>query len=157
MHLKSCLLLLFLSLTLHVQVGAQTVRLQFEDEPLESALTAFSEETGIDVVYSPLLTKGLTTSCRYRGTSAMDALICIMSGHQFRAQPIGRRQFVLIPLGEDVLPEASADRSVLNGFVLDAETGESLIGAHVILPGLGVGTITNEAGFFALPGPRGEP
>ncbi|MDA0683971.1 MAG: TonB-dependent receptor plug domain-containing protein [Bacteroidetes bacterium] len=152
MHLKSCLLLLFLSLTLHVQVGAQTVRLQFEDEPLESALTAFSEETGIDVVYSPLLTKGLTTSCRYRGTSAMDALICIMSGHQFRAQPIGRRQFVLIPLGEDVLPEASADRSVLNGFVLDAETGESLIGAHVILPGLGVGTITNEAGFFALPG-----
>lgn len=135
-----------------MQVGAQTVRLQFENEPLESALTTFSERTGIDVVYSPVLTQGLTTSCRYRGTSAMDALICIMSGHPFRSQPIGRRQFVLIPLDDDSLPDASTNRSVLTGFVTDADTGESLIGAHVILPGLGVGTITNEAGFFAFPG-----
>jgi len=131
--------------------SAQSIRLQFDLAPLDEALVEFSERTGVNVVYSPELTRGLTTSCRYRGISPRDALICILSGHAFRTQAVTRNQIVLIPLEEadSLRPKR---RIVFSGFIHDALSGESLIGAHVVLPGVGAGTITNEAGFFAIPG-----
>ncbi|MDE2997080.1 MAG: carboxypeptidase-like regulatory domain-containing protein, partial [Bacteroidota bacterium] len=136
---------------------AQTIRLQFSDTTVSEALTVYSAETGVDVVYGPLLVADLRTSCRYRGTSERDALICIMSGHPFRVESISRRQAVLIPLDRDDQTSAVARKQVLSGFVLDAESGEVLHGAHVVLPGVGSGTTTNEAGYFAFPGLRDRP
>ena len=136
---------------------AQTIRLQFSDTPVSEALTVYSAETGVDVVYSPLLVADLRTSCRYRGTSERDALICIMSGHPFRVESISRRQAVLIPLDRDDQTSTDTRQQVLSGFVLDAESGEVLHGAHVILPGVGSGTTTNEAGYFAFPGLSDRP
>jgi len=148
----------FLLSLLGATVGtAQTIRLEFSDTPVSEALEAYAERTGVDVVYSPQLVRNLTTSCRYRGTSERDALICIMSGHDFRVEPISRQQAVLIPLESRPEHEASGTSRVLTGFVRDAESGESLHGAHVILPGVGTGTITNEAGFFAFPGMGSQP
>lgn len=143
----------FLLSLLGTTVGsAQTIRLDFSDTPVSEALQSYAEISGVDVVYSPRLVEGLNTSCRYRGTSARDALICIMSGHDFRVEPISRRQSVLIPLESRPSAIGTSENRVLTGFVRDAETGESLNGAHVILPGVGTGTVTNEAGFFAFPG-----
>lgn len=143
----------FLMSLLGTTVGsAQTIRLEFYDSTVSEALQTYADLTGVDVVYSPRLIEGLKTSCRYRGTSQRDALICIMSGHDFRVEPISRRQSVLIPLEPRPSSDGSTASRVLTGFVRDAETGESLNGAHVILPGIGTGTVTNEAGFFALPG-----
>jgi len=132
--------------------SAQSIRLQFDSTSLDAALSIYSERTGVDVVYSPELTSGLVTSCRYRGISARDALICILAGHSFRTQAVSPSQIVLIPLETEPSPDQPSRRVVFSGFVYDASTGESLIGAHVILPGVGAGAITNEAGFFAIPG-----
>lgn len=135
----------------------QTIRLDFAETPLSEALEAYAERTGVDVVHSPSLVANLVTSCRYRGTSERDALICIMSGHEFRVESISRRQAVLIPLTEEKPLLSQPEGQVLSGFVRDAETGESLHGAHVVLPGVGSGAITNEAGYFAFPGMAAKP
>lgn len=42
------------------------------------------------------------------------------------------------------------ERKTISGYVLDAESGESLIGASVIIKELGVGTISNNYGFYSL-------
>ncbi len=42
------------------------------------------------------------------------------------------------------------DRYVISGFVVDAESTESLIGATVHAPDIGIGTTTNRYGFFSL-------
>ena len=42
------------------------------------------------------------------------------------------------------------NRHVISGFVVDAESAESLIGATVYVPELGIGTTTNRYGFFSL-------
>ncbi len=136
--------------------SAQTIRLEFADTPVSDALEIYAERTGVDVVYSPLLVESLRTSCRYRGTSERDALICIMSSHPFRVEAISRNQAVLIPLESDSAEISDVVR-VLSGFVTDAESGESLNGAHVVLPGVGTGSVTNEAGFFAFPGMNQKP
>lgn len=156
MPLRSAILVFLLFLAA-VPARSQTIRLQFSGTPIPEALATYSETTGVDVVYSPALVSRLETSCRYRGTSARDALICIMSGHPFRVESISRRQSVLIPLQEERRAETGAESSALAGFVVDASSGEALHGAHVILPGIGAGAITNEAGFFAFPGVGAKP
>ncbi len=134
---------------------AQDIQLNFSKTPLSEALIAFRDKSGVDVVYSPQLVERYRTSCKYNGPSARDAIICIVSGLPFRAQEVSSSQFVLIPLNSST--DSNTSRLlVLNGFVSDMESGETLIGAHVLLPDIGAGTSTNDAGFFAFPGLPGS-
>ncbi len=50
----------------------------------------------------------------------------------------------------------SAQTSTLSGYVLDAETGESMIGATIAAPALKAGAYSNEYGFFSLTLPPGK-
>ena len=44
----------------------------------------------------------------------------------------------------------------LSGYLEDLETGESLIGANVLIKELNIGCSTNNYGFFSLTIPKGE-
>ena len=48
------------------------------------------------------------------------------------------------------LPTRAQDRGAINGYVRDATTGETLLGANVVVSGTPRGTATNTAGFYAL-------
>ena len=54
-------------------------------------------------------------------------------------------------LFRQVQSSATAVRHTLHGYVTDAESGETLIGANVYCPALGVGTVANAYGFYSLP------
>ncbi len=55
------------------------------------------------------------------------------------------------------VPEIKAQEKVtINGFVKDAENGEELIGATVVIKELGTGTVTNVYGFYAVSIPPGK-
>jgi len=128
---------------------AQPFRVQEQETVLTIALSRFTIQSGIDVVFSRTQAEKWKTTCTYNGPSARDALVCLVTDLPFRVQEISRNQYVLIPL----LTDSRRVRShVLSGFVVDATTGETLVGAHVRLPDMGAGAVTNEAGYFALPG-----
>ena len=148
-----CLVLLISSFTVRVAEG-QDIRLEFQNTPLIEALDSFREITGVDVVYSPQMAEYHRTSCIYAGRSVREALICIVTGLPFRTQEVSRSQFVLIPFSTSI--DTSTERFVFSGFVVDAQSQETLIGAHLLLPGIGAGTVTNDAGFFAFPGLPGR-
>ncbi|HLT48141.1 MAG TPA: TonB-dependent receptor [Rubricoccaceae bacterium] len=63
--------------------------------------------------------------------------------------PAGRR---LLPLAAVacLAMAAQAQQAAVNGFVRDAETGETLIQANVLVEGTGRGAATNTSGFYAL-------
>ncbi|TDO02810.1 TonB-dependent receptor [Sunxiuqinia elliptica] len=46
--------------------------------------------------------------------------------------------------------DEKSERKIISGHILDAQTGESLIGASVMIKELGVGTISNSYGFYSL-------
>lgn len=46
-------------------------------------------------------------------------------------------------------PAASQEKHTLSGFVTD-ENGEMLIGAYLVIPGTGLGTVTNSYGFYSI-------
>jgi hypothetical protein len=47
-------------------------------------------------------------------------------------------------------PITLADNATINGYVRDKESGETLVGATILLEGTGMGTITNKSGYYAL-------
>lgn len=52
-------------------------------------------------------------------------------------------------------PSALAQRGSVSGYVRDASTGETLLGANVALVGTATGTVTNTSGYYTLPVPAG--
>ena len=50
----------------------------------------------------------------------------------------------------------SQENFTLNGYVLDENNNESIIGANIIIPSINQGTITNTYGFFSITIPKGN-
>jgi hypothetical protein len=50
----------------------------------------------------------------------------------------------------------SQENFTINGYVLDENSNESIIGANIIVPSINAGTITNTYGFFSITVPKGN-
>lgn len=50
----------------------------------------------------------------------------------------------------------SAQKQTLFGYIRDAKTGESLIGATLLMDDIGIGTVSNNYGFYSLRIPQGK-
>ncbi|MEL7361665.1 MAG: carboxypeptidase-like regulatory domain-containing protein, partial [Bacteroidota bacterium] len=127
--------------------------------PLRQALDELAEQAGIDLVYADRLVEGFVTDGGWAGDDPEVGLAALLAETGLRAERVRRGQYVLIALPpgtpEDEDPEAL--RGTLEGSVVDAETGETLPGAHVFLEDLGLGAITTSTGDFAVPDlPTGE-
>ncbi|MCB2204873.1 TonB-dependent receptor [bacterium] len=57
---------------------------------------------------------------------------------------------LLLAAAEGDSPSTVADNATINGYVRDAETGETLVGATVMLAGTNMGTITNKSGYYSI-------
>lgn len=143
----------FLSLVCVNVAHAQRIQIEVVDQPLEEVLQDLRVQVGIDIVYAQRLVRNLEVTCQYQGNDIVEAFVCVLQETGLRAQHVRARQYVLVDRGneEGGLIQTIVRRGVLNGFVLDGVTGEVLPGTHVYLPELGLGTITNEAGYFAIP------
>lgn len=155
-YLRAWLLVLLLVWALPRPGAAQTssIELELERKALPEALETLRAEAGVDIVYAQRLAEPYRVTCSYQGESVQAALDCVLSETGLRVEAVRGGQYVL--MAEGGAEAAQASRGVLSGFVMDGETGEVLPGAHVYLADLRQGTVTNAAGYFALPGlPRG--
>lgn len=118
---------------------------------LEDALRAYADRLHVDVVYTQRLVRDKSSTCRNPGDEPRAALTCILGGTGLEALWTRNSQAVLkkAPRAAPVKQDAPV-RFTLQGQVEDAETGETLAGAHVLLEGRPVGTITNAEGVFAF-------
>ena len=142
-------LLLICGLVICDLAHGQRISLDFGDVELRVALRIFATQGGVNVVFSERQVAGMRTTCIYGGDREDEALECILKGTSLKAERVRRRQYVLTDLPNQSEPEPSA---VLRGFVTDAISGELLTGANIYLPEVRLGTITNEAGYFAMTG-----
>ncbi len=115
--------------------------------PLPDALDQFVSTTGIDLIYATKLVEGKTTRCHLEEALPSEALSCLLLGTGVMAQRRPSGRFVLVP-------RPDATRHTLSGFVVDAESGETLVGANLYVPALQRGTATNEHGFYSLTVPE---
>lgn len=57
---------------------------------------------------------------------------------------------LLALLGLPFLLQAQSEKLTVSGYLMDGETGETLIGASAYVPALGIGTTSNEYGFYSI-------
>ena len=133
------------------EAAAQSIRLTAERTPLEAVLQQLAAQTGIDVVYAQRLVEGRAVSGRYLGDDPEQALGTILRDSGLRAERLRPGQYVIVSAYPTPGLEPEPYYGTLRGTVVDSETNEVLPGAHVVLAGLGLGTATNPAGYFALP------
>lgn len=137
--------------------AGQNISLDVEDVPLERALSLFRAQTGADVVFAHRLVAGKRISCRYAGGQPQDALSCLLEGTGLTVERVQSDQYVLVEAESSAQPTDGSKRTAVTGVVVNAENDERLRGAHVYIPSLQRGTITNDAGYFALASlPPGE-
>lgn len=142
------LVLLALLAALARPASAQAIRLEAEATPLAEVLLELAVQARVDVVFAQDLVEGRAVSGRYLGDDPEGALATVLRGSGLRAVRLRPGQYVVVP---ELHVPAEERRGTLAGTVLDAESGELLPGAHVVLAGLGLGTVTNRAGYFAIP------
>lgn len=129
------------------------IRIEADQTPLAEVLRTLALQTGIDIVFAESTVRGRAVSGRYLGDDLEGALRTVLRDSGLRAERVRPRQYVIVPeVGLGSGPTRPAPRGTLEGLVVDAESGEPLPGAHVVLLGLGIGAATNTAGYFAIPG-----
>jgi hypothetical protein len=114
-----------------------------DGQPAPTALDHFAARTGIDLIYATDLVAGHPLRCRIDRATPREGLACLLRGTGIVAERRGPGRYVL-------RARRTPNRHVLSGFVVDAESGESLVGANVYAPALERGTATNEHGFYSL-------
>ena len=113
--------------------------------PLHQALERLAYITGIDLVYTSADVEGKRSYCDGRNFAPPQLLSCVLEGSDL--------DFVRSSSGAYVLIEAVAAAprfGRLAGSIRDADTGEPLPYANVLLADARTGTSTNESGLFSF-------
>ena len=137
----------------HVQ--AQSIALSYEDRPLTEALSHLGTAHGIDFIYSVRLVENQFISCQYQGNLIEEALACVLTDAKIIAKRMHARQYILTSAATPTEQEAKKARPPpvynLSGYIRDANTQNPLPGAHVFMPTIQHGAISDDFGYFKLP------
>ncbi len=138
--------------------GASTVRAQetdpdarrhtmaLRDVPLTEALDRFIQTTRADIAYSTDLIGDQTVYCRTRDATREELLRCILTGTGIDYLRTSGGTYLLV-----AGVRARAVTGQLRGTIVDADTGEPLPQANVLLASAATGTTTDPAGTFRFP------
>ena len=125
------------------QKDAPRYSVALEGLPLSDAFDQLVELTSINVALDFELIDGKTTQCNAENALVDEILTCVVSntGLQIRRLPSGT--YVVVEIDGD-------EAGHLTGRVVDFESGEPLIYAHVLLADANTGDITNSSGRFSF-------
>ena len=130
--------------------ASRLLRLDYPDPvPLERALLDLADQAGVDLIFAHRLLEGLETTGVWQGVSAEEGLALLLEETGLRARPVAERRYVLVAVeGRPAVRPLLV--GPLEGRVVDAETGDRLPGAHVLLVGSGLGAVTDLDGLFRV-------
>jgi outer membrane receptor for ferrienterochelin and colicin len=134
---------LVLSLLVHVRAQNDDVwHVNFENEDLSDAITKLSLLSETNIIFSPDQIGDRTVTLSLTASTG-EILLKLLSetGMGFKKR---NGQYILY------VPRRKLARYFISGYVEDDETGERLTSAHVLETESGIGTSTNEYGYFSL-------
>jgi len=126
----------------------QKIDFSIDDQDIPASLRQLQKDADVEIVFSSrFFTSTAKRSMRVEEASIQEVLDELLTGTSIRPK---------VSNGRILLYKYKAPKLTLSGYVEDRETGERLISATVYNAALGVGTTTNEYGFFSLSVPPGE-
>lgn len=118
--------------------------------PLGDALLSYASAVRIDLIFDPLLVRGMHTSRRVRLDAPPETeLRRLLDGTDLGVHRLPSGTFVLAPLRPRAETRPAHRLSAVQGFVVDP-SDRPLDGVHVFVDTLGVGAATDDGGRFVL-------
>ncbi|MCM1077096.1 MAG: SusC/RagA family TonB-linked outer membrane protein [Bacteroides sp.] len=148
--MKKVLLVLLLAVTLLVPLDgyARTYKAKFEKATPEEVIKTLKQETGLEFVYQKDLLKQAKSpvTCDYSGLSLDQLLNRVISVNMFLDYEVVDKSVIL------KAPNLKVDviTGTIKGIVYDAEEGEPLAGATVMIDGTTQLTVSDVDGRFTL-------
>lgn len=146
--------LIVLALLLVVAVSAQrpgSINLQFEDTPLVEVLKQIKAKTGVKFIYSNTdLSRAKTVTAQLKNATLEETLLLVFKEQPYIVVNSGTNinMYIIKPIVSS--GQATAGRRFVVGKVVDARTGDPLIGASVLERKEKKGTITSNEGTFSI-------
>ncbi len=138
----------FSIITLQAQAAMdRLVSISFQNLSYPEALDKLSNKSGVDITFIASIFPNKKINAEFRNLSLEDILINILEGTYVRYRIVGR---------SIVLYRYEPEDYTISGYVVDAESGERLIGASIWTEEQRKGTFTNAYGFFSLALPEGQ-
>lgn len=125
----------------------------FNNVPLSEVLEVLSDEYASKVYVKPEWVSGISVSADLEDKTVLDALSMLLRGTSLSVQEIKKGLYVMFD--EQAVQEQSYTVSI-RGTVRDANNGEAIIGASILLPELELGTVTDIQGNYSLQVPSGS-
>lgn len=145
--------LLLSVLSLYGQTEETKISRNFNNIPLSEALDVLERDYGATIYIKPEWTRGVRASANLEDKTVLDALSIMLRGTTLSVQQIKSGFYVIFD--ENAVQEQSYSVSI-KGTVRDANNGEVIIGASVLLPELELGTVTDINGNYSLQVPSGS-
>ncbi len=118
--------------------------LTFEQTPLSQAITRISQLYKVDILYADNVLQDKTITTQLEDKTIEQALSAVLEGTDVSFKTEGASQMVLF--------KRKPQKRDIYGWVVDAETGETLPYANVYIAGTSIGTASNKEGRFRLSG-----
>ncbi len=132
-------------------IDEKPLSFKFENERLESILNFLSEKTNFEIVYSGIRATKARITCSIEATSLTTVLEQLLHATSISFNIFEDSRIVRLRSNEE--PRKSA---TLYGRVVADDTGEPLDAVNVFLANTMMGSSTDDAGFFIIPGvPQG--
>src|SRR5690554_6352156 len=152
MDKRYCYLLLPLLFLLHNPVTAQhsgededTYSFEFRGESLIDVLDEVAQTAEIDLVYDPVLVRGVEVYHRFSDETLDNLLQSLLKNRKLDYITLSSGTIVIVRTSE-----GNPGYGNFSGRVVDSETGEPLPGASVMLADASGGTSTNHSGTFSM-------
>ncbi|CAN5410601.1 TonB-dependent receptor [soil metagenome] len=130
----------------------EVVELNISGLSVKDALLSIAKEANLKLMYSEkLLPTDMEVSLENSRISLNDALWGVLDGTDLRFAISNNRQLVLLKVHKpEFTNRTEIFQETVTGSVVDAQTGEPLIGVTVIVRGTSIGTTTDMDGMFSL-------
>jgi hypothetical protein len=130
----------------------RSVSIAFSEEPRKNVIREIARQGGLGVSINPDLSfMDVPLTLTLENSSVADALAMALTGTNYDAAISRRREIVLVQKPEALPdPEPQNRHAEMSGRIVDATTGEPLIGANIILQNTAIGTSTDLEGEYLL-------
>lgn len=127
---------------------------QCSDKNLESVLSDIETKYKINFQYNPSDISEKKISTVANDLALKDFLVRLFSETDLNYQILSNK-IIIYKKVTDIGYQTPVEKHTLSGYVIDGQSTESLIGATIYAIEEGIGTVTNEYGFFSLTLPAG--
>lgn len=134
-------------------VDSPVITQKFQNEPLSEVILELEEEFNAIIYRKSQWLDGISVSAELKEKTLKDALPIVLRGTTLSVQQIKGNFFIIF--NESAVQSQSYVVNI-TGTVREANSGEPILGASVLLPELELGTVTDINGHYSLQIPAGS-